>query len=146
VRIGVISDTHGLLRPSALVALAGVSHIVHAGDVGPLSILEELGRIAPVSAVKGNVDSLDLPSTVRLEFGGVSVFVVHDRRTLMPRDGHLNHRVVIFGHSHKALVEEKAGVLWLNPGSAGPRRFRLPVTVAVLDTAGLKVEIISLIL
>jgi uncharacterized protein len=149
VRIGIISDTHGLLRPEALRALAGMDHLIHAGDVGRAEILAELGQIAPVSAVRGNVDTqawaLELPETLRLSLGGVSVFVIHDRGTLMPSHGHLSSTVVVFGHSHKAMAEERHGVLWLNPGSAGPRRFRLPVTVAILDTDGLKTEIIPLL-
>jgi putative phosphoesterase len=140
VLIGVISDTHGLLRPQAVEALRGVAHIVHAGDIGKPEILDELAGIAPVSAVRGNVDTQAwakaLPETLSLDFEGTAVFAVHDRGTLLPAHGHLQHRVVIFGHSHQPLAEERSGVLWLNPGSAGPRRFRLPVTVATLEING----------
>lgn len=145
MRIGVISDTHGLLRPEAVSALAGVEHIIHAGDVGRMEVLDELTRIAPVSAVLGNVDKLGLPETLELEFDGLRVFVIHDRGTLMPSHAHLRSRVVIFGHSHKALCEERDGVLWLNPGSAGPVRFRLPVTLAILDTTTVRAEILRLL-
>jgi putative phosphoesterase len=135
-RIGVISDTHGLLRPQALRALRGVDAIVHAGDVGAPEVLEGLGAIARVIAVRGNNDrggwARALPETRTLTIGGARVHVVHDVKELAidPREAGVN--VVIAGHSHKPLVEEREGVLYLNPGSAGPRRFTLPISVAML--------------
>lgn len=135
--IGVISDTHSLLRPEAVSALTGVDAIIHAGDVGHPGILDELGRIAPVSAVRGNVDTgiwADcLPESLELRFEGVPLFVIHDRGVLTPSHRHLKSRAVIFGHSHQPLADERNGILWLNPGSAGPRRFRLPVSLARLE-------------
>lgn len=132
--IGIISDTHGLLRPAALEALAGVSHILHAGDVGRGMILEKLREIAPVTAVRGNVDydpPLDgLPLTEWIELGGLAIYMIHIREDLDldPRSAGLG--MVIYGHSHKPEIVEKNGVLYVNPGSAGPRRFSLPVTLA----------------
>lgn len=135
-QIGVISDTHGLLRSQAVEALRGTGAIVHAGDIGGAEILEQLQALAPVTAIRGNNDraswARDIPDYRVLEFGGAKVYVLHDRHDLRrypPPDG---CNVVITGHSHQPHVERRAGVLYLNPGSAGPRRFRLPVTVAVL--------------
>lgn len=135
-RIGVISDTHGLLRPEALDALRGAEAIVHAGDVGDPAILDALREIAPVTAVRGNVDRTayvrDLPADAVLEAAGVSIYVFHGDAGigLDPRAGGFG--VVVSGHTHTPLALEKNGILWLNPGSAGPRRFRLPVCVAEL--------------
>jgi putative phosphoesterase len=135
-RIGVISDTHGLLRPEALAALEGVKRILHAGDVGDPGILDALARIAPVTAIRGNVDHGDwadaLPKTTSFTAGGLRIHMIHDRNALRadPRDEGWD--VVISGHSHRPRIEEAHGVLWLNPGAAGPRRFRLPVTLAFL--------------
>lgn len=135
--VGLISDTHGLLRPEAVRALAGSDLIVHAGDVGKPGILEELRAIAPVVAVRGNVDQGDwamaLPLTAVAEAGPVLIYVLHDVNTLDLDPVAAGFGVVVSGHSHKPATLEKSGVLFINPGSAGPRRFKLPVTVARLD-------------
>ncbi len=135
--IGLISDTHGLLRPEALRALEGSGLIIHAGDVGAPEILEELQRLAPVVAVKGNVDTdpwcAGLPETAMAEAGSSSIYVLHDLRVLDLKPGAAGFAMVVSGHSHKPLLEKKDGVLYVNPGSAGPRRFNLPVTVARVD-------------
>lgn len=134
--IGVISDTHGLLRPEAVDALRGVSQILHAGDVGAPEVLEGLREIAPVKAVRGNVDlavwARGLPLNEVVEVGGVSIYMLHilDELDLKPEAAGFG--VVIYGHSHVPKSEEKNGVLYFNPGSAGPRRFKLPVTVGKL--------------
>lgn len=136
VTVGVISDTHGLLRPEAIEALAGSARIVHAGDVGNPAILEQLARLAPVTAVRGNVDTgawaSALPETAVLEAGGVSLYVLHDLAALDLSPESAGFRVVVFGHSHQPGVQERRGVLFFNPGSAGPRRFRLPISVGRL--------------
>ena len=135
--IGLISDTHGLLRPEALRALKGSDLIIHAGDVGGPEILEELGRLAPVVAVKGNVDTeawcSDLPETAVAETGSALIYVLHDVKALDLKAAGAGIDMVVSGHSHKPLSEEREGVLYVNPGSAGPRRFNLPVTVARVD-------------
>lgn len=135
--VGVIADTHGWLRPEAVQALAGSAHIVHAGDVGGGKILEELARIAPLTVVRGNVDraawTRKLPEDARLTVDGVDVYVLHDRKTLGFDPAKAGLGVVISGHSHKPLVEHIDGVLYLNPGSAGRRRFSLPITLARLE-------------
>jgi len=134
--IGVISDTHGLLRPEALKALEGVDHILHAGDVGDPDHLDVLARIAPVTAIRGNIDrgpwAEALPETASLTIGGLRIHMIHDRKTLRASPGAEGWDVVISGHSHKPGIEETGSTLWLNPGAAGPRRFRLPVTLAFL--------------
>jgi len=134
--IGVISDTHGLLRPAALEALRGVDQIVHAGDIGSLDILTQLGRIARVYAVRGNMDkglwSDHLPHSEVAGFEEANLYVVHDLNHLDLDPAAAGFRVVITGHTHRPLIEERDGVLYLNPGSAGPRRFNLPTTVAKL--------------
>lgn len=148
--IGVISDTHGLLRPEALDALSGVELIVHAGDVGTAEVLSELSHIAPVYAVRGNVDRGDwaraLPLSRVVEVGEALVYVLHDLTELDLDPVAARFAAVISGHSHKPRNEVQGGVLYLNPGSAGPRRFRLPVTVARITAAGaaLKAELIRL--
>lgn len=138
--IGVISDTHGLLRPEALVALAGAQHILHAGDVGDAEILDALRRIAPVTAIRGNVDEwgpcAELPATDVVELGGRLFYLVHSVHDLDIKPEAAGVAVVVSGHSHKPRVETRDGVLYLNPGSAGPRRFQLPVTVAMVEIAG----------
>ena len=171
--VGVISDTHGLLRPEALAALDGVDAIVHAGDIGGAGILDALRRIAPVVAVRGNNDrdawAASLPEIAKTEIGGTRIWVVHDLSSLR---AHLGRRgpspttacgahehaelgkdpafagvaVVISGHSHSPRVERRGGLLFLNPGSAGPRRFRLPIAVARLHLgpAGPRAEIVEL--
>lgn len=135
--IGVISDTHGLLRPEALVALAGVEHILHAGDVGDISILEALRRIAPVTAIRGNVDvsgaCAELPATDFVELDGKIFYLVHSVHDLDINPVVAGVAVVVSGHSHRSVIETRDGVLYLNPGSAGPRRFDLPVTVALVE-------------
>ena len=149
--VGVISDTHGLVRPEAVEALKGSELIIHAGDVGGPGVLEELGRVAPVVAVRGNNDRGEwaerLPEYEALEVGGAFVYVLHDLKELGIAPAAAGFRVVVSGHSHKPLVEERRGVLYLNPGSAGPRRFKLPVTVArlKLDGAAASAEIINLL-
>jgi putative phosphoesterase len=135
--IGLISDTHGLLRPEALGALDGSDLIIHAGDVGAPEILEQLRRLAPVVAVKGNVDTdawcADLPETAVADAGSSLVYVLHDVKTLDLKPAAAGIAMVVSGHSHKPVCEERGGVLYVNPGSAGPRRFNLPVTVARVD-------------
>ena len=151
MKIGLISDTHGLVRPEALQALAGVERIIHAGDVGGASVIDALGAIAPVDVVRGNNDKdpwgIKLPSYLALEFEGVSVHVLHDVNEMDVDPAAAGFRVVIAGHSHKPLVSERDRVLFVNPGSAGPRRFNLPVTVGYLMvTAGTaRAEIRSLL-
>jgi uncharacterized protein len=134
MRIGLISDTHGLLRPQALAALQGVDRIIHAGDIGNAQILEALAAIAPVDAVRGNNDTgpwaKAVPHSLTLTFDGVRVHLLHDLKEL--RGALPPVRVVIAGHSHKPVVREEQGVLLVNPGSAGPRRFKLPVSVGFL--------------
>jgi len=136
MRICVISDTHGLLRPEAVEALKGSEHIIHGGDVGDSAILERLGEIAPVTAVRGNVDygewAKKLPETNVLEVEGVSIYVLHilDRLDLKPEAA--GFAVVIYGHSHVPKQEMKNGVLYFNPGSAGPNRFQLPISMGNL--------------
>ncbi|MGF7183499.1 metallophosphoesterase family protein [Tunturiibacter psychrotolerans] len=131
--IGVISDTHGLLRPEALAALRGVEHILHAGDVGEVAILDALREIAPVTAIRGNVDTsgacAELPATDVVELGGELFYLVHSVHDLDINPRAAGVAMVVSGHSHKAKVEVKDGVVYFNPGSAGPRRFSLPVTV-----------------
>jgi uncharacterized protein len=135
--IGLISDTHGLLRPEAFEALEGCDSIIHAGDAGKPEIIEKLRAIAPVVAVRGNVDKGDwasrLPMTAVIEAESVRIYVLHDIQQLDLDPAAAGFGIVISGHSHQARREERAGVLYVNPGSAGPRRFRLPVTVARLD-------------
>ena len=136
--IGVLSDTHGLLRPEALAALAGVEHILHAGDVGDADILRQLGEIAPVTAIRGNIDRsgacAELPATAAEELGGVLFYLVHSRADLDLDPVAAVVGVVVSGHSHRAEIAEVRGVVYLNPGSAGPRRFSLPVTLALVTT------------
>ncbi len=135
--IGVISDTHGLLRPAALDALAGSELIIHAGDVGKPEILDQLGAIAPVIAVRGNIDNSGwasaLPKTAAVETSAASIYVLHDVHDLDLDPRSAGFHIVISGHSHKPGRVERGGVMYLNPGSAGPRRFKLPITVARLD-------------
>jgi putative phosphoesterase len=140
LKVGVISDTHGLVRPEAVEALRGADVILHAGDVGGSHVLQELGQLAPVIAVRGNVDleawARGLPDRRRLELAGTPVLLLHDRAAVGPDPGAKGVRIVVFGHSHQPLAERRGGVLWFNPGSAGPRRFRLPVSLGFLEFAG----------
>jgi putative phosphoesterase len=135
-RIGVIADTHGLLRPEAVKALKGVELIIHAGDIDDPRILRKLGRLAPVYAVRGNTDrgdwAADLPLTRVVEVGGVQLYVLHELFCLDLDPAAAGFAAVIYGHSHEPHLERKNGVLYLNPGSAGSRRFTLPVTLALL--------------
>lgn len=135
--IGLISDTHGLLRDAALEALRGCELIIHAGDVGKPEILTALRQLAPVVAVKGNIDTApwasELPETAIAEAGPVTIYVLHNIEELDLDPATAGIQVVVSGHSHQPNHVEKSGVLYINPGSAGPRRFRLPVTVARLD-------------
>jgi putative phosphoesterase len=138
-RVGVISDTHGLLRPSALGALRGCDPIIHAGDVGDPGIIAALEEIAPLFVVRGNVDRADwarrLPPNVSVEIDGRLIYVLHDIAELDFDPAAAGFHAVIYGHSHRPSAERKSGVLYLNPGSAGPRRFDLPVTLAHLTLA-----------
>jgi putative phosphoesterase len=149
--VGVISDTHGLVRPEALAALKGSELIIHAGDVGGPEVLGELGRLAPVVAVRGNNDrgawAEALPLYEAVEINTAFVYVLHDLKELDIAPAAAGFRVVVSGHSHKPLAEERRGVLYLNPGSAGPRRFKLPITLARLDLKGdaANAEIINLL-
>ena len=149
-RVGLISDTHGLLRPQALEALRGSELIVHAGDVGKPEILVALRELAPVVAVRGNVDKEDwcktLPETAVAESGAVLLYVLHDLKALDLNPAAAGFQVVVSGHSHQPGKFERGGVLYINPGSAGPRRFQLPVTVARLNLgcAPFEVEFVDL--
>lgn len=149
-RIGVISDTHGLLRPQALRALTGVELIVHAGDVGAAAVLDALRGVAPVVAVRGNNDrgawASALAETEVVEAAGRSLYVLHDLAHLDLDPRAAGFDAVIAGHSHQPRIERRDGVLYLNPGSAGPRRFRLPIALAWLDVdaAGVEAEIVQL--
>jgi putative phosphoesterase len=151
IQIGVISDTHGLLRPEALAALRGSEHIIHAGDVGAPEILETLAAIAPLTAIRGNVDQAawarTLAETEILEIGGISIYVLHDLGRLDLNPGAAGFQVVLSGHSHVPKQEMRHGVLYFNPGSAGPRRFKLPVTVGRLTVEGgnIRGEIVALL-
>jgi putative phosphoesterase len=148
--IGLISDTHGLMRPTALAALQGCDLIVHAGDVGKPEIIEQLRAVAPVVAVRGNVDkgawATQLPLTAVVEARSAWIYVLHDLHELDLDPVAAEFHIVVSGHSHKADRAERAGVMYLNPGSAGPRRFQLPITVARLDLrqSPWKVEFIDL--
>jgi uncharacterized protein len=135
--IGVISDTHGLLRPEAVAALRGSDYIIHAGDIGDPLILKKLAEIAPVTAIRGNVDrdawARKIPVTNVLEVAGASIYVLHNLNDLDLKPEAGGFGVVVFGHSHVAKTEMKNRVLYFNPGSAGPRRFRLPITIGRLQ-------------
>ena len=136
-RIGLISDTHGLLRKEAVEALRGSELIIHAGDVGKPEILEALRTIAPVVAVRGNVDTMEwakvLLETAVVEAGEATIYVLHDLKALDLDPAASGFQIVVSGHSHQPGKKDRRGVLYINPGSAGPRRFRLPVTVAHLN-------------
>jgi putative phosphoesterase len=140
MRIGVISDTHGLLRTQAVDALRGVDHILHAGDVGDIEILEALRALAPVTAIRGNVDTYgpcaQLPPTEAVELGGKLFYLIHSLHDLDLKPEIAEIACVVSGHSHQPEIREERGVLYLNPGSAGPRRFSLPVSLAYVTIAG----------
>ena len=151
LRIGILSDTHGLLRSEVLEHLQGANHIIHAGDVGAPGIIDALEAIAPTTAIRGNVDTASwaarFPETVTIHLAGLRIHVLHDRKALDPRTLDDCVDIVISGHSHRPGIESSGGVLFLNPGSAGPRRFRLPVTAATLHLGpgGLRPEIRALL-
>lgn len=138
--VGVISDTHGLLRPEAEERLAGVDHIIHAGDIGSPEIVPRLRAIAPTTVIRGNIDTQEwareFPDWEALTLAGQSVYVLHDLGDLDLDPVTAGFDTVISGHSHRSRVETFDGVLYLNPGSAGPRRFRLPITLATLGLSG----------
>ena len=150
MRIGVISDTHSLLRPEAIAALRGSHRILHAGDIGDPGILDSLRELAPVTVVRGNVDrgpwAAALPETELVEIEGLSIYLIHDLGQLDLKPEAAGIRVVIYGHSHQPKIEEKNGALFFNPGSAGPRRFHLPVSLGriEIEKEKLKGEIITL--
>lgn len=139
-RVGLVSDTHGLVRPEMLAALAGCDAILHAGDVGGPEVLEALRALAPVTAVRGNNDrgpwARDLRDDEVVEVSGRLLYVLHDLEDLALDPAAATFSVVVSGHSHRPRIEEKRGVLYVNPGSAGPRRFTLPIAVALLDIPG----------
>jgi putative phosphoesterase len=140
MRIGIISDTHGLLRPEACERLAGADHILHAGDIGRPEVIAGLREIAPVTAIRGNVDmgswARRYPDTVRLTLGGRAIHVLHNLADLDVDPVAAGIDVIVSGHSHRPKIETVGGVLYLNPGSAGPRRFTLPIAVATLEVEG----------
>lgn len=150
LRIGLISDTHGLLRPEALAFLAGADHIIHGGDIGGPDILDSLAALAPLTVVRGNNDTAawarDIPETARLDLGALALYVIHDLKQLAIDPLAAGMRVVVSGHSHKPACSERDGVLYVNPGSAGPRRFSLPIGAGELLVEGgaLKVNLVSL--
>jgi len=149
--IGVISDTHGLLRPEALAALEGSEHILHAGDVGDAAILDRLRAIAPVTAIRGNVDVQGacalLPQTELVELGGRSIYMLHDRQALDLDPIAAGIAVVVSGHSHHPAIQWHKGILDFNPGSAGPRRFSTPVSLGFLTVteAGIEPRLVELV-
>jgi putative phosphoesterase len=150
LRIGVISDTHGLLRPQALEAMQGSDFIVHAGDIGNQDILDQLAAIAPVTAVRGNNDrgawAAQIPDAARLDLGETGMYVIHDKASLDIDPVASGVRIVVTGHTHRPTAQWHGGILYLNPGSAGPRRFKLPVAVAELlvDGPSVTVRVIEL--
>jgi putative phosphoesterase len=151
MRIGVISDTHGLLRPEVAPALIGVDRILHLGDVGKISILRDLERIAPVTAIRGNIDRegpcSELPETEVVLVEGLYLYMLHDLNTLHLDPAAARFAALLSGHTHKPAVYKKKGVLYFNPGSCGPRRFNLPITIGLLTIgkdAELNAEIVPL--
>ena len=148
--IGVISDTHGLLRPEAIEALRGSDHIIHAGDVGSPEIIDKLSAIAPAVAVRGNIDKAawarQLPETDVLELAGTSIYILHDLQQLDLKPKAAGFSVVVSGHSHVPKNEIHDGVLYFNPGSAGPRRFKLPVSIGrlFLENGSVRGEVLEL--
>lgn len=144
IRVGLISDTHGLVREEALAALEGCRHIIHAGDIDTPDVLTKLRRLAPVTVVRGNNDrgmwADSIPVFDVIEFGVVSVYVRHDQAELDIDPLAAGFRVMVFGHSHRPMVETREGILFVNPGSAGPRRFKLPIAVGELLISGDQVD------
>jgi putative phosphoesterase len=144
LRVGVLSDTHGLLRPEARVFLAGCDYIIHGGDIGSAGVLQDLAAIAPLTAVRGNVDSgpwaRRLRDTELIRLGDVFAYVIHDLKQLDIEPNAVQVRVVVSGHSHQPGIQERDGVLFLNPGSCGPRRFRLPISIGELLITGTRVR------
>ncbi len=142
--IGLIADTHGLIRPPALKVFKGANLILHAGDIGEVSVLETLKKIAPVTAVRGNCDrglwASQIPETQVVEAAGKFIYLLHQRKKIELDPIAAGFQAVICGHSHQPLIEKKPGVIFINPGSAGPRRFKLPVTVGLLRISGQDVE------
>jgi|SRR5215468_1603066 len=142
--VGLISDTHGLLRPEALAALRGVDRVVHAGDIGDPDVLARLRAVAPLTAVRGNNDrgawARALPETATVALGALRCYVLHDLKSLDLDPAAAGYRVVVAGHSHQPRIDERNDVLYINPGSAGPRRFRLPVAVALLELNGARIR------
>jgi putative phosphoesterase len=145
LRVGLIADTHGLLRPEATAFLRGCDHILHGGDIGAPDILEQLAALAPVTAVRGNNDTqawaASLPETRLLELEAMKIYLIHDLAELELEPAAAGVRVIVSGHSHRPLVRECNGVVYVNPGSAGPRRFRLPISVAQLEISGAAVTV-----
>ncbi len=150
MKVGIIADTHGLLRPEVLPAFAGVDHILHAGDVGEESILDSLRELAPLTAIRGNIDRTGpcaaLPAEEYVTLGEVNIYLLHDVKTLALDSAAAAVHSVVFGHSHKPLLEHRRGVLFFNPGAAGPRRFSLPVSVGFLYIDGPSVRAEHLLL
>lgn len=140
MKIGVISDTHGLLRPQAVACLASVAHILHAGDIGTPEVIAALREIAPVSAIRGNIDrgfrADAWPDDLVVTLAGRSIYLIHNLNEIDQDPAASGYDVVVSGHSHKPKIETKDGVLYLNPGSAGPRRFSLPVALATIELVG----------
>ena len=135
--VGVISDTHGLLRPQAIEALSGSDFIIHAGDIGSIEVIDQLTKIAPVTAIRGNVDKAPWADSIAdeevLEIDGLNIYIIHNIYDLNFDPLASGFEVVVSGHSHKPNVESRDGVLYVNPGSAGPRRFSLPIAIATLE-------------
>lgn len=142
--IGVISDTHGLLRPEALKSLAAVEHIIHAGDIGSPDIVPRLSEIAPVTAIRGNVDTQtwarELPEWEVVTFAGRTIYVIHNLGDLNLDPAAARFEMVVSGHSHMPKIETRQGVLYLNPGSAGPRRFSRPITLVIAQVTADAIE------
>ena len=140
MKVGVISDTHGLLRTEAVDRLAGVDHILHAGDIGSAEVVDRLRGIAPITAIRGNNDTDTWAAAFSAEtvvkLAGRTIFILHDLKELSVNPADQGYDVVVSGHSHKPKIETMGGVLYLNPGSAGPRRFKLPITLAILEIHG----------
>ncbi|HEV2673878.1 MAG TPA: metallophosphoesterase family protein [Aliidongia sp.] len=145
ISVGLISDTHGLLRPEAIEALRGSDVIIHAGDIGDPAILTELARLAPVTAIRGNIDkaawAASIPETEAIGVGGLLIYVIHNLADLDLDPAVAGFRVVVHGHSHQPGLKDAGGVMFVNPGSAGPRRFQLPISVGRLSIEDGRVEV-----